>query len=181
MLAHPFVRLFALVAVLLSAGCSAVDPQAYRQQQPALDLPHYFTGTLEGHGMVLDRGGRVQRRFVVLIQATWDGGVGTLDEDFTWSDGTKQRRVWTLRRAAADGSRWSGSAADVVGDAHGVVAGNALNWRYTLDLATERGRYRIDFDDWMFLVDERVLLNRAVMSFYGVRVGEVLVSFRKAT
>jgi hypothetical protein len=31
----------------------------------------------------------------------------------------------------------------------------------------------------MFLIDDRVMLNRAVMSFYGVRVGEVLISFRK--
>jgi hypothetical protein len=172
-------RLFALVAVVLLAGCSAVDPQVYRKEQPALDLSRYFAGTLEGHGMVLDRGGEVQRRFVVRIQATWSGDVGTLDEDFTWSDGRKERRVWTLRRATLDGSRWIGTAADVIGEARGVVAGNALNWSYTLDLATDSGRYKIAFDDWMFLIDDRVMLNRAVMSFLGVRVGEVLISFRK--
>jgi hypothetical protein len=172
-------RLLALVVAALLAGCSAVDPQVYRKEQPALDLAHYFAGTLEGHGMVLDRAGQVQRRFVVLIKATWNGDVGTLDEDFTWSDGKKERRVWSLRRAAPDGSRWIGTAADVIGEAQGVVAGNALNWSYTLDLATDSGRYRIAFDDWMFLIDDRVMLNRAVMSFLGVRVGEVLISFRK--
>ena len=31
----------------------------------------------------------------------------------------------------------------------------------------------------MFLIDERVLLNRALISYYGIRVGEVLISFRK--
>ena len=59
------------------------------------------------------------------------------------------------------------------------MSGNALNWRYTLDLATGSGRYKIDFDDWMFLIDERVMLNRAVMTFFGVRVGEIVISFRK--
>jgi hypothetical protein len=172
-------RLYALIAVALLAGCSSVDPQVYRNELPALDLTRYFSGTLEGHGMVLDRGGQVQRRFVVLIQATWKGDVGTLDEDFTWSDGKKERRVWTLRRAAPDGSRWIGTAADVIGEARGVVAGNALNWTYTLDLATAGGRYKIAFDDWMFLIDDQVMLNRAEMSFFGVRVGEVLISFRK--
>lgn len=167
------------VAVTGLAGCSSVDPADYRQEQPALDLARYFDGALEGHGMVLDRSGAVQRRFVVKIRGTWQGDVGTLDEDFTWSDGRKERRVWTLQRSAPDGARWTGTAADVIGEAQGIVAGNALNWRYTLDLPTDRGRYRIAFDDWMFLIDERVLLNRAVMSFYGVRVGEVLISFRK--
>jgi hypothetical protein len=172
-------RLFALIAAALLAGCSSVDPQVYRAEQPALDLAKYFSGALEGHGMVLDRGGQVQRRFVVQIQATWNGDVGTLDEDFTWSDGKKERRVWTLRRAAPDGSRWIGTAGDVIGEARGVVSGNALNWTYTLDLATSSGRYKIAFDDWMFLIDEHVMLNRAEMSFFGVRVGEILISFRK--
>jgi hypothetical protein len=31
----------------------------------------------------------------------------------------------------------------------------------------------------MFLIDERVMLNRAVMSFWGFRVGEVLISFSR--
>ena len=172
-------RLVAVLALALLAGCSATDPRIYLKEQPALDLARYFDGTLEGHGLVLDRGGEVERRFVVRIQGTWKGDVGTLDEDFTWSDGRRERRVWTLRRAQPDGLKWIGSADDVIGEATGVVAGNALNWTYTLDLATDRGRFRIGFDDWMFLIDERVMMNRAVMSLYGVRVGEVLIAFRK--
>ena len=39
--------------------------------------------------------------------------------------------------------------------------------------------FKIAFDDWMFLIDERVMLNRAVMSLYGVRIGEIQISFRK--
>jgi hypothetical protein len=170
-----------LLAVLL-AGCSSIDPQVYRNERPALDMRQYFNGTLEGHGMFQDRSGQVQRRFVVTIKASWAGGVGTLDEDFVWSDGKREKRIWTLRPEAGDtsGKRWIGTAADVVGEARGVVSGNALNWTYTFDLATDDGkRYKVAFDDWMFLIDERVMLNRAEMSFFGLRVGEVLISFRK--
>ena len=35
------------------------------------------------------------------------------------------------------------------------------------------GTWHVDMDDWMYLVDERVMLNRAVMSKFGVRLGEV--------
>jgi hypothetical protein len=173
------LRLLALLAATLLAACSSTDPRVYAAEQPALDLARYFDGALEGHGMVLDRAGTVQRRFVVRIDGRWTDGVGTLDEAFAWSDGKEERRVWTLRRASPDGTRWTGTAADVVGEATGVVAGNALNWTYTLDLPTDRGRFRIAFDDWMFLIDGRVMLNRAVMSLYGVRVGEVVIAFRK--
>ena len=177
-----FARALIAFAALLLAGCSAIDPQVYRDESPALELQHYFNGTLEGHGLFQDRSGQVQLRFVVTIKASWAGDVGTLDEDFVWSDGKREKRIWTLRRDKdeAAGTRWIGTAAGVIGEARGVVSGNALNWTYTFDLRTEDGkRYEVAFDDWMFLIDERVMLNRAVMSFYGFRVGEVLISFRK--
>ena len=37
------------------------------------------------------------------------------------------------------------------------------NWHFT-------------FDDWMFLIDEKVLLNRATMSKFGIRAGEVTLT-----
>lgn len=174
-----FHLLTALFVAVLLAGCAATDPQRYAREKPALDLRQYFNGTLEGHGMVLDRSGEVTRRFVVVIKATWQGDTGTLDEDFVWSDGVKEKRVWTLKPGAAPG-QWIGTAADVIGQANGVVAGNALNWSYTLAYKTAEGKtWNIGFDDWMFLVDERVMLNRAVMSFWGFKVGEVLISFTR--
>jgi hypothetical protein len=169
----------AVLLALALAGCAATDPQRYAKEQPRLDLRQYFNGTLIGHGMVTDRGGQVTRRFVVTIKASWQGDTGTLDEDFVWSDGVKEKRVWTLKPGPQPG-QWIGTAADVVGQADGVVAGNALNWRYTLAYKTAEGRtWNIGFDDWMFLVDERVMLNRAVMSFWGFKVGEVLISFTR--
>ena len=101
--------LFAALALLL-ASCSSIDPQVYRSEKPALDLQRYFNGTLEGHGMFQDRSGQVQRRFVVTIKASWAGDVGTLDEDFLWSDGKRERRVWTLRSATGDATGRAGSA-----------------------------------------------------------------------
>jgi hypothetical protein len=39
--------------------------------------------------------------------------------------------------------------------------------------------YEVEFDDWMFLIDEQVMLNKAVMSKFGFRLGEVTLAFRK--
>ncbi len=172
-------RLLVLLFVALLAGCASVDPQIYAKERPALDLRQYFNGRLIGHGAVMSRSGEVQRRFVVAVDAHWNGDVGTLDETFSWSDGKTERRTWTLRPAAAP-NRWTGTAADVVGTAQGTVSGNALNWSYTLAVQTDAGRtFNLAFDDWMFLIDENVMLNRAVMSHFGVRVGEIMISFRR--
>ena len=67
----------------------------------------------------------------------------------------------------------------MVGEAQGRVSGNALNWAYTLRLPVDGTVYEVQFDDWMYLIDERVMLNRAVMSKFGIRLGEVTLSFTK--
>ena len=100
-----------------------------------------------------------------------------LDEHFTYSDGSTQRRVWRLTKHA-DG-RYTGRADDVVGEATGQTSGNAFRWNYTLRLPVDGSVYEVQFDDWMFLIDERVMLNRATMTKFGVRLGEVLLSFSK--
>ena len=172
------VRLAAMLAgVALLPACASVDPSVYQAEKPVLDLKAYFNGTVDAWGVFQDRSGKVVKRFTVVMRCTWDGDTGTLDEDFTYSDGTTQKRVWTLRKAGPD--RWVGTAADVVGEASGTVSGNAFNWKYTMALPVDGRVWHVDFDDWMYLVDDRVMLNRAVMSKFGIRLGEVTLSFTR--
>ena len=67
----------------------------------------------------------------------------------------------------------------MVGTAEGQAAGNALRWSYTLRLPVDGREIDVQFDDWMYLMDDRVMLNKAVMSKFGVRLGEVTLSFTK--
>lgn len=173
----PRALLLAAGGLAALAGCSSIEPQVYASEKPVLDLQRYFNGTLVGHGMFQSRSGKVERRFVVTIDASWKGDVGTLDERFEWSDGERQRRVWTIRKV--DANTYTGTADDVVGEARGQAQGNALNWRYTLALPVSGRTWHVEFDDWMYLIDERVMLNTAVMSKWGFRLGQVLILFRK--
>ena len=172
-----FSALAALVATLLTACASAPVPADYAAEKPALDLASYFKGDLVGHGLFTDRSGKVQRRFTVVMKGTWTGDDGVLDEDFTYSDGKKERRVWRLKKLP--GGRYTGMADDVVGTAQGQVAGNALQWKYTLRLPVDDKVYEVQFDDWMYLMDDRVMLNKAQMSKFGIHLGEVTLSFYK--
>ena len=158
-------------------GCGSIEPTRYASEKPSLDMQTYFNGTIDGHGMFQDRKGQVQRRFVVVIKASWQGDVGTLDEDFIWSDGKKEKRIWTLTKLSAN--RFEGRAADVIGTAEGTINGNALQWRYVLKLPVDDKTYEVNFDDWMFLIDEKTMLNRAVMRKFGFKLGEVFISFSK--
>jgi hypothetical protein len=161
----------------LLAACAAPTPADYAAEKPVLDLKQYLSGPLVAHGIFTDRSGKVARRFTVQMTGTWNGNQGELDERFTYSDGQTQRRVWFLTDLG--GGRYSGRADDVVGEAQGTAAGNALNWQYTLRLPVDGKVYEVQFDDWMYLIDDRVMLNKAVMSKFGIRLGEVTLSFYK--
>jgi hypothetical protein len=165
------------ITALTLLGCAGPDPARYQQEKPALDLKTYFNGEITGWGMVQNRSGEVDRRFVVKIKASWNGDEGILDEYFDWSDGEKQRRVWKLK--AVGPGRYIGTADDVVGQATGEIYGNALRWRYTMAVPFRSSTIHLDFDDWMFLIDDQVMLNRAVFSKFGIRLGEVTLSFNK--
>ncbi|PKO79259.1 MAG: DUF3833 domain-containing protein [Betaproteobacteria bacterium HGW-Betaproteobacteria-13] len=170
-------KLVLLLGLMSLAGCSSVDIEKYRGTTPVLDLRDYFNGTIDAHGVFQDRSGEVVKRFQVVIEASWEGDVGTLDERFTYSDGSTQRRVWTITRSGPES--YIGTADDVVGQAHGEARGNALRWRYVMALPVDGKVYNVDFDDWMFLMDDKVMLNRSAMSKWGVSLGEVTLSFYK--
>ena len=162
---------------LLVAGCASPTPADYAQEQPVLDLRSYLDGPLTAHGVFTDRSGKVVRRFTVDLVGRWSGNTGDLQEDFRYSDGKTQRRTWHLVQTAP--GRYTGTADDVVGHAEGVAAGNALNWQYTLRLPVDGRDYEVQFDDWMYLVDGHVMINKAVMSKFGLRLGEVTLAFHK--
>ena len=171
-------RFLLILAMALSVGsCSSVDVARYADQQPALNLEHFFSQPVKAWGMFQKRSGEVVKRFEVNIVSRREGNNLILDERFQYSDGTGQRRVWTLTPEGQ--GRWSGRADDVVGVAQGQIAGNTLHWRYRLNLPVDGSTYEMSMDDWMFLMDEDTLINRTTMSKFGVEVGQVTLFFRR--
>jgi hypothetical protein len=164
-------------ATLLLGGCASQKIESYAQDKPVLDLRQYFNGTLDAYGIFTDRSGTVVKRFTVVMACSWNGDDGVLDEDFRYSDGSTQKRIWRLRRLG-DG-RYSGRADDVVGEAQGETKGNTFHWTYTLNLPVDGRVFEVQFDDWMYLMTDQVMLNKATMSKFGVRLGEVTLSFVK--
>jgi hypothetical protein len=175
----------AALGTSLLAGCSAPKITDYANEKPQLDLRRYFNGTLDAYGVFTDRSGKVVKRFTVVMNCRWQGEpgreIGVLDEDFTYSDGSTQKRIWRLQREPGSNGqgRYSGRADDVVGVAQGEEQGNAFYWAYTLSLPVDGRIIEVQFDDWMYLMDERVMLNRATMSKFGITLGEVTLSFVK--
>ncbi|WGI21692.1 DUF3833 domain-containing protein [Amylibacter sp. IMCC11727] len=172
------MRFYLFGFILLLAACtgkpSFEDPSL---GGPKLNLEEYFDGHVVGYGQFQDLFGTARRRFEVDIRGDWDGERLTLTEDFVYADKTTERRVWTLTKTGAD--TWTGTADGVYGMASGVEDADRFNWKYKIDLPVPEGTLTVNFDDWMWMLDERRVLNRAYMKKAGIDIGEVVIFFEK--
>tara|TARA_B100001093_G_C26712886_1_gene964250 strand:- start:307 stop:849 length:543 start_codon:yes stop_codon:yes gene_type:complete len=173
-----FKILLSVLVVFSFSSCAIQSIENYENEKPSFDLQEFFDGNTTGWGIVQDRSGTVTRRFVVEILGKFNGNEGTLDEQFKWSDGKDEQRIWRLNKV--NSKQWIGTADDVVGKAVGTISGNTLKWEYILKLPLENGSINVKFDDWMYLVDENVLMNKAKFSKFGFVLGEVTLSFVKS-
>ena len=166
-----------LAACALLVGCTDMKPIDFKDAKPELILEQYFAGETRASGIFEDRFGAVRRQFTVNIQGRWDGRKLILDEHFVYSDGELDERIWTIEKTGPN--TYAGRADDVVGTATGEAHGNALNWRYDMDLKVGDSTLRVHFNDWMFLQPSGVLINRARVSKLGIEIGTVTLAFTK--
>jgi len=172
------LKTFFASMLFVLTGCSSVTVKDYEGKTPALDIRHYLNGRLEAWGVLIDYTGKADRHFHVVMEGSWNGNTGTLKEWFTFSDGQKDERIWTV--TFSDDHTFTGTAHDVMGVAKGGQYGNAVNMRYTLRVKRDNGStIDLAMDDWMYLVDDQTLINRTKMRKFGVTVGELLIAFKK--
>lgn len=158
-------------------GCKGNTLDYYKGTTPEVDLQDYFTGPIKAWGIIQDWRGRVVSRFDVDMVGTWENGVGTLKEEFRYYDGSTQQRVWTITQLADGG--YEGTAGDIVGKATGNTQGTAVQWGYRMGIPVGDRTYRITFDDWMWQMNDGVLINRSYLKKFGLTVAELTLFMQK--
>ncbi len=166
-----------VIAIMALTGCNGMNMKQFENAENLLSLPQYFAGRTYAWGIFEDRFGQLRRQFRVTIDGRMEADTLILDEQFVYSDGSTEQRVWRIESTGPQ--RYKGTADDVIGSAVGEVAGNALHWRYQMNVAVGEGHWRVNFDDWMWLQPGGVLINRATVSKWGITLGTVTLFFSK--
>lgn len=171
----------ALIAGLAGfiAGCTGdIDGTKYESLQPSMRLEEYFNGPIKAWGFIQDRSGNITVRFDVEMVGTWEGNKGKLEEVFTYYDtGRVDKRTWEITKL--DNNRYEGKAGDIIGIAQGHFHGNAMNWSYEMDVPVDDTHYRLKFDDWMWAMNDGVVINRSYLKKFGITVAELTVFMQK--
>lgn len=173
-----FLRKLTLIGVaIMLTSCAGNSLDYYKGTTPKADIKEYFNGPIKAWGIVQDWRGRVVSQFDIEMVGKWDGDTGTLTEKFTYYDGKKQERVWTIKKLP--NGTYEGTAADILDKATGAVEGNAARWNYVMDLPVGDTTYRIRFDDWMWQMNDGVLINRSYLKKFGITVTELTIFMQK--
>ena len=169
--------LLPFILILLLSNCSEMKPEDYKNTKPIIKIEEFFQGNVKAWGMIQGRSGEVKRQFVADMKGEFDGQNLILDETFIWNDGEKQKRRWTIKKVGDN--RYEGTAPDVVGVAKGVSFGSAFKFEYKLLVPYKDKKIKIRFDDWIFKQDEKTAINKATLTKFGFKIGELTVFFVK--
>ena len=173
----PILLIIALFLITSCSNNSTMKPEDFKGKEPRLIIEEYLSGNVKAWGVLQNRSGKVTRQFSADLNGKWDGNQLILDEKFNWDDGEIQTRQWKITKI--DENKYEGTAGDVVGKAKGYSYGPAFKFEYVLLVPVKGKEMKITFDDWIFKQDERVAINRATMTKFGIRVAELTVVFVK--
>ena len=166
-----------LIIFLTLLGCSTMKIDDFANTEPEFNLMQFFEGNVEAWGIVEDRFGNLKRQFKVDMNGTIKDGVLTLEEDFVYADGEKDKRTWKFSKL--DESSYKGLANDIIGEAIAEERGNAFNMKYKMDLDLGFSILRVGFNDWMYRIDNETIINKASISKFGFNIATVTLFFKK--
>jgi len=166
-----------LILLLFITSCSLDNSMKPKDKKPRLIIEDYMSGNIKAWGILQNRSGKVTRQFSATLSGKWNGKQLILNEKFNWDDGEVQDRQWQINKI--DDHHYEGTAEDVIGTAKGFSYGPAFKFEYVLLVPFKGREIKITFDDWIFMQDEKVAINRAKMTKFGIKVAELTVFFVK--
>ena len=152
-------------------------PKDFTNETPHFAPEVYFLGHTRGSGVFYDRFGDLKRRFVIDLHGEMRDGVFFLNENLKYSDGETLSRHYEFHKI--NEHLYEATAEGIVGKATIEAYGNALRWTYKLQQPINGSIWTLSFDDWMFLQDTGIVLNRAKAYKFGIFLGEVMMAVER--
>lgn len=167
----------ALAALLAVSACATAPSMDMGVARKAFVPEEFFRGKIYAQGEFVNVIDGSRRGVTALIDGRFDGRALTLVEDFTYSDGEKDRKTWVLTKTGP--TTYSGVREDVIGQASGRLDPPFFRLTYMANVKTKTSSYDLTFDDVIGYEPDGTVLNRAVVSKLGVKIGEVTLTMKR--
>lgn len=169
MTASRLLAAIALVPVLVAPA----------QASERLDLPAFFEGRTHGSGKFVSPLFGTERTIAVDTVGKVDGDTLVLTEYVRYGDGQRETAIWRFERAG-DG-RYDGRRSRVAGVVP-VRTGSdgAVRMGYVAEVNGPDGAaMKLRFEDTLRQTDPRTVVNTARVTYAGIEVGSVEITFVK--
>lgn len=170
------VSVLALIVLRSRLASFMAQRPADYTEGPQFDMRKVFNGPIECEGVIYGPTGRVTSRFVAEFQASWEGNVGTVHEEFRYDSGTVQHRKWTF--TMGNDGKITAEAPDLAGVGSGTQKGSAVQLLYAIKLTEEAGGHVLDVTDWLYMTENGNVMNRSQFRKYGIKVAELVATMR---
>jgi len=154
-----------------------MNPQDFSTVSPRFKVEEYFAGKTKGQGVFYDLFGDIKARFKVELEGIQEQDHFLLKETLRYDWGEVVNREY--RFTVTGDNSYQVTAADLVGPGTVESYGNTLRWNYRLKQKISGSIWTLSFDDWMFLQEDGLVLNRAYARKFGITLGEVFMVVSK--
>ena len=168
--------MFCLVFCFLT-GCANPSMKNVVSKETHLELLEYFDGETTAWGLVVDRFGNLQRTFKVKLIGKRDEKKLLLKEYFTYNDGEREYREWVITKTKT--GSYEGKSKDTIGIAKGKKIGNTVRMVYDTTISIGETDLKVSFDDRFVKSDKKVVINRAKILKWGIKIADVTIFFSK--
>ena len=168
--------IFSLVFPFIT-GCSNSSMENVVSKNVSFDLLEYFNGETTALGLIVDRFGNLQRTFKVRLNGNIDNKQLLLKEYFTYNDGETEYREWIIKKTET--GTYEGKSKDTIGVAEGKQDRNTMRMVYDTTISISETDIRVSFDDRFVKADKKVVINRAEISKWGIKIADVTIFFSK--
>ena len=158
-------------------GCSNSSMENVVSKNLSFDLLEYFEGETTAWGLIVDRFGNLQRTFKVRLNGNIDNKQLLLKEYFTYNDGETEFREWIITKTET--GTYEGKSKDTIGVAKGKQVGNTMRMVYDTTISIGETDIRVSFDDRFVKADKKVVINRADILKWGIKIADVTIFFSK--
>jgi hypothetical protein len=183
------LKLLAAAIILQSiASCAILDqlnapknnplaPIDYLERAPKMDVKNFFSGDLDGFAIITNPQGKIENSFVAKINGKWEENRGTVQYNYIYNGGKKDSRTWLI--TINDSTSYSAIGHDFIETAQGRNQGNASVVNYSLNTIFKDVKQRIDYEDKLYLVDDKSAIIVSTMRSGNKIVGEAVISLKK--
>ncbi len=141
------------------------------------DITQFLAGRTTAWGIVEDRFGAIRARFTVSMHGYWEGQSFILDETFVYDAGYSETRRWRVEPHG--GGRFSATCDDCVGQAAGESNKDTISMAYRFRLKLSSRQLVVRFNDRIYRMGDDTAINRATITKWGVRLGELSIFFKR--